>query len=622
MRQFTKGICAWALSLVLTFLPAAADAADNLRAELVTILEASAVKGAGIVVVEDGAPAVEMYWGMADIESGRAVDPETIFRAGSISKNVTSLLALRLIEADRLDANALVADLAPQIEIENRWQERAPVRVIHLLEHTAGLPGSTYREYAENAIDAAPQDYLDAIGRLRTRWPPGTLYSYSNAGHTVLARVLEVVTGRSFDDLAREEIFDPLGMQSASFLTYGDRPERISNSYSLNGQAQPSWEMLIRPSGALSAVPADLAKLVALYARGPTNDAHAFVSPAALARMRGSEASAIADAGAGDGAYGFGTFPFIVDGRTYHGHWGKTEGFRAILGYLPGTEKGFVIMLNVVDERAASALRAAIGAYLHREMPAPPVLDLRPFDPAAFEDKAGAYVLATHSQPLRAWLFKALDQRRISVSETGLVVTGQGPIAPPETTFRPAQGGGFAAENVPVATAAFFETDGKTYWIDRDAYVKVSGLEAMFRSAIIPAATLVSIAALLHSVVWGSMGLIGRGPSQQGLWVRSALLVSGLGFLITMALFVNYALLGDWSKLSLVGKPSVISISMAGASLAGVIGGLVAVAMTARKAVTEPSLFLIYAVPSSLTLAVFAVFWIGVGWFPLITWSW
>ena len=251
-----------------------------------------------------------------------------------------------------------------------------------------------------------------------------------------------------------------------------------------------------------------------------------------------------------------------------------------------------------------------------------PELERRSFDRDEYSDKAGAYMIATHDQPLRAWLFKALDQRQIRVADDGLVVSGAGMLAPPKVNFHAVEGGGFAAEGLPLATATFFEQDQKTYWVDGDAYVKVSGFEAWFRRAIIPAALFVSIAALLHSVVWGIMGLVGRGPTGQGLWVRSALLISGLGFLATIGLFLNFALLGDWATLSLVGQPSLVSGLIAISSVVAVIGGLAAIALTARKMLTEPSLFLVYAVPASLILGVFSVLWISVGWFPLVTWGW
>jgi len=593
-------------------------AQENIEADIVAILEDSAVTGAGVVIVEDGAPAIEVYWGIADTSTDRAVTAETLFRSGSISKNLTSLIAVRLAERGDLDLNGIVREIAPDIQIDNPWAETDPVRIVHLLEHTAGLPGSSYREYTENKANASPAEYVETVGELRLRWRPGTLYSYSNAGHTLLARVMEHAAGQSFDDLAQKLVFDPLNMTDASFLTYGNAPDRLARSYTMDGREEPVWEMLIRPSGSLVTTPRDLAKLVAVYA---SNDG-AFVSTDAISRMQRSEASAAADAGVGGGAYGFGTFAFQGDERIFRGHWGKTEGFRANMGYMPGTGAGFVIMLNTVDERAAAALRTRIGQYLAPRLGPQPIDASGDIDPTLLASAEGHYVIATHEQPMRAWVFKALDQRRITVANEGLQVVGKGMMAPPPRLYRPAASGGFIADGFPIATAASVELDGRQYWIEGDAYVRVSGLEAAFRRVIIPAALIVSLIAIVHAAIWGVMGLVGRGPRGDGLWIRAALLASGIGFIGTTALFVSYGLRSGWAGLSMIGQPTSASIAMALLSVVAVLGALAAAGLTARRVATAPNVFLVWAVPASLILTSFAALWIVVGWFPLVSWGW
>ncbi|MEM1104747.1 MAG: serine hydrolase domain-containing protein [Pseudomonadota bacterium] len=606
-----------AFSLTLA-LGARAQTAGDLETDLIAILEESAVVGAGIVVVQNGSPVVDLAWGMADLVSASPVTGDTVFRAGSISKNVTSLMAVRLVQQGTLNLNDLVADIAPDIQINNPWSETDPVRVVHLLEHTAGLPGSSYREYTENRPDASPADYLEAVGTLRLRWRPGTLYSYSNAGHTLLARVLEQATGRSFDDLAKSLVFDELDMQSASFLTYGAAPTRLSRSYAISGREEPTWEMLIRPSGSLTVTARDLAQLAALYA----NEGAGLVPAEAIDRMQRSEASSVSDAGVGRGAYGLGTFAFIPEGLVFRGHWGRTEGFRASMGYVPGTGAGFVILLNTADDRAAGLLRARIAQHLKQDLGASPLPERAEIDRGALETARGVYVIATHEQPMRAWLFKALDQRRITTAEDGLIVSGMGLRGPPARRFYPAAAGGYVAEGLPLATAALVTVDERQFWIDRDAYVKVSAAEAAFRRLSIPAMLGVSLIAVLHAAVWGLMGLLGRGPRGDGLWIRAALLASGLGFLATSGLFVSFGLLSGWAGLANIGQPTLVSITMAGGSILAVIGALTALGLTGRRLVQAPGVFLLWAGPASLVLSSVAVLWILVGWFPLVSWAW
>ncbi|MEO0881370.1 MAG: serine hydrolase domain-containing protein [Pseudomonadota bacterium] len=609
----------WIILWSVWFSPAVfAQSASDLESDLRSILESSRVTGAGIVIVEEGQPSIEVYWGLADRIAEIPVSAETVFRAGSISKSVTSTIAMRLAEDGRIDLDATVRSVAPEIDLHNPWAATDPVRIAHLMEHTAGLAGSSYREYSENMVDAPPEAYLDVVGALNVRWRPGTLYSYSNAGHTVLARVLEIASGQSFDDLAQTYVFDSLDMQSASFLTYGTAPDRVARSYTLDGRPEPVWEMLIRPSGSLMTTPRDLAKFVALHA----GDGGGLVSPEQLARMARSETSEAARQGAGAGAYGYGSFSFAAGDQVFRGHWGQTEGFRANMGYLPGKGAGFVFMLNAVDEQAASALRKRIADHFSATLGTPAMPNKAEPDPTVLSAAAGHYVLATHEQPMRDWLFKALDQRRIIATQEGLQVASSGLMGGWSQLYRPAADGGYMADGLPLATAVVADLDGRKYWIDGDGYVRVSGLEAAFRRLILPLALLISIAAILHGAVWGGLSLAGRGPSGDGLWIRAALLASGLGFLVTSALFARFGLLGSWAGLSEVGRPSLVSLCLMLFSVLAVLGAFAAAVLTGQRVFRQPGLFLIWAVPASLILLAFALLWVFSGWFPLISWVW
>ncbi|MEM7663454.1 MAG: serine hydrolase domain-containing protein [Pseudomonadota bacterium] len=608
-------IALWSIALLPLV---SAQSPTDLETDLEAILEDSQVTGAGIVIIENGEPSAEVYWGLADRATGTAVSADTIFRAGSISKSVTSTIAMLLAEEGRIDLEAPVRDVAPEIVLNNPWADTEPVRIAHLLEHTAGLAGSSYREYSENMPDAKPANYVETIGSFDVRWQPGTLYSYSNAGHTVLARVLEVATGESFDDLAENHVFGPLQMPGASFLTYGENPDQVAKSYTLSGEPEPVWEMLIRPSGSLLTTPRELAKFVAFHAGA----VEGIMSDEAIARMARSEMSEAARQGVGAGAYGFGSFSFAAGGQVFRGHWGQTEGFRANMGYLPGTGSGFVLMMNTVDEQAASAIRERIGSYFTEILgPAEPAKTTTP-NKQQLQDAAGHYILATHHQPMRDWLFKALEQRRITTTETGLQVSNTGLLGGSSRLYRPAASGGYVAEGFPLATAAIANIDGRHYWIDNEAYVRVSGLEAIFRRLVLPAALLVSIVSIVHGVVWGIALILGRGPSGDGLWIRSSLLISGFGFILTSSLFATFGLFGNWDDLSKIGQPSLVSLSVALGSLVAVIGAFAALGFSVRRAMTSPGGLLFWAFPASLILTTFAILWISAGWFPLISWSW
>ena len=131
--------------------------------------------------------------GMADPNTDREADENTYWRLGSITKSFVGLAALILQERGMLRLTDTVAALAPEIGIRNRWDNEAPVRLAHLLEHTAGFDDLRYKDYASN--DPTPLSLRQGIdhvgGSLYSRWPPGLHFSYSNAGPAVAAYIVQ-----------------------------------------------------------------------------------------------------------------------------------------------------------------------------------------------------------------------------------------------------------------------------------------------------------------------------------------------------------------------------------------------------------------------------------------------
>ena len=128
-------------------------------------------------------------------------------------------------EDDALDIEAPVSEVAPKVAIENRFSG-TPVTVLQVLQHTAGFDDMHFNEMY-NLDDAPDISLADVLARnpasRRVRWRPGTRMSYSNPGYGVAAYVLEQVTGRPYDRVIRERIFDPLGMRTSSFTLGGGR---------------------------------------------------------------------------------------------------------------------------------------------------------------------------------------------------------------------------------------------------------------------------------------------------------------------------------------------------------------------------------------------------------------
>lgn len=415
----------------------------ELRLAVQGVFTGAGVIGAAYAIVEDGSITALETLGHENIDKARPITTTTLFRVGSISKNVTSLMALALVEKDILDLEIPIGDVLPEAAAKNGWSGPKPVRLDQLLEHTSGLPGSSYAEYGADMGEMSPTEYVQAMyGRLRPRWMPGAYYSYANSGHTIAAAAMERITGLPFDRLVSEEVFKPLGMTSATFRWQDeDMRAAVSQSYDQSRQPAGHWHIPMRPSGSMMASIADMTRLAQFYATGGgAPSTRRIASPPLLKRMRVGRTSIHARNGYRL-SYGFGTFSFLAGGHFFSGHWGKTDGFLANLGYLPDQRSAFVLLSNTSDRRAMGKARELIASYLVRNMSpriAPPEIPVHQLD-----QLTGWYHAVTDDMTMWAWVSRLLSTTRIVKSGDALVAqsitapyTGQAFIATGPNSFR------------------------------------------------------------------------------------------------------------------------------------------------------------------------------------------
>ncbi|MEM6329338.1 MAG: serine hydrolase domain-containing protein [Planctomycetota bacterium] len=599
-------------------------ALDDLDQQLAATLEKHGVVGGAWVLIGPSGQQHLGFYGHTDRSRGTPVDAATRFRVGSVSKTLTALLAVCLHDQGRIDIDQPVRPLLPDGVVSNPWAASDPITLAQLLEHTAGLRGSSYRDYATEMPNATTAQFLQHTGELRVRWRPGAFFSYSNTGYGLAGAVLEAATGEAFDTLMQREVFEPLQIASGSFGAGGDAYESIATGHDARGYAQPPWAMPMRPAGGLVVAPADLAKVVRVFLdRGLLPGGGTFLPEALIDRTERAENSLIAAAGARPQADGLGQFGYVIGGRLYRGHWGKTSGFLTNFGYLPEHGGGFVLAINSDARGAMAECRAIIDRCLTQRLPLPP----RPAiaDAPAAADAVGSYVNATHDMPLRDWLFRAIDQKRIWVAADGrLLVRSAGPHGGSTDTYRPAAGGGLIADSVPVATAALVRERGATYWVDGDAYQKVTAVEATLRRWGLVAALFAAAATLLaQPAAWLYRRLRPSvGPTAGGL--ASACGIAGCSaaaaLLAVAFLFTRYGLLGSAADLRLLGRPSWVSIGLAVGSLVFVLAALLGAALALVLAWRSPSVAAAARLLVLLPGAGLAALWLASGWAPLRTW--
>ena len=175
--------------------------------------------GASVVVIRDGRVAFVKSYGLARVENGEPVTPESNFRLASLSKQFTATAVMILVADGKLRYDDALATVLPLSQLPA--YARA-VTVRQLLNHTSGLP-----DYEDFVPDSQTAQVHDAdiprliAGAAVPKFAPGTKYDYSNTGYGLLALIVEDASGMRFADFLRARIFAPLGMTNTVALEEG-----------------------------------------------------------------------------------------------------------------------------------------------------------------------------------------------------------------------------------------------------------------------------------------------------------------------------------------------------------------------------------------------------------------
>lgn len=256
--------------------PAHADTAqrvvrDGLGAQLnEMLLEAAKNDFSGAVIVETkGVVILSAGYGYANREAQTPFTPDTIAQIGSITKPMTAIAVLQLVEQGKLDFQATAKTYLP-----GAAEPAASATLHRLLTHTAGLADTCGDDFERRTAD----DLIHRCMAMPLANPAGA-YAYSNMGFSILAAIVEQVSGESWEDYLRTNVFLPLGMRSTGFTFPPSKPDAFATGY-LNGQPQgvisdriatlqgADWNL--RGNGGVQASAADMHRLyLGLIGRAP-----------------------------------------------------------------------------------------------------------------------------------------------------------------------------------------------------------------------------------------------------------------------------------------------------------------------------------------------------------------
>lgn len=346
--------------------------------------------GCTLGVYRDGGMAYARGYGMANLEYGIALAPRSVFHVASISKQFAAFAVELLVSEGRTSWDDDIRTYVPALP-----EYGAPITLRHLVHHTSGVRDQW------NLLSAAgwrwegdlvtQQDALDIIARQRAlNFPPGDEYLYSNSGFTLLAAVVQHVTGKTLRGFTTERIFAPLAMKSTHF--HDDHQMIVPDrAYGYRREDDDTWKISIPDFAIVGA--SSLFTTVEDFAKWDRNfREHLLGDDALFARLltRGIRNS-------GDTiGYAHGISVGTYRGQRTFGHGGADAGYRTQYLRFPDQDLGIAVFCNFAAAAPATYANRVADILLEEVLdPVPaepelPRIDLRRWGPT-FERVAGFY---------------------------------------------------------------------------------------------------------------------------------------------------------------------------------------------------------------------------------------
>ena len=311
-------------------------------------LEYYKVPGASVAVVENGRIVFAKGYGWADVEKKRPMTPDTLMLAGSVSKPVTAIAAIDLVERGKLPLDADVNTLLRSWQLpSNELTQKTPVTLRQLFSHSAGTTVHGFPGYKRDEQIPTTLQILDGVApantpAVRVDLAPNTKFRYSGGGTTIAQLALAETAGESFPSLMRRLVLAPLGMRRSTYENPlpASKHARAAKGYRASGRLIPGgWHVYPEMAAAgLWTTPSELARVAIEFgdalAGRPTRVLS--IDGARLMLTPRFEVSPTNDIGIG----------WFLDDRGTFGHDGSDEGFITRFVATKDGSRAFVLMVN------------------------------------------------------------------------------------------------------------------------------------------------------------------------------------------------------------------------------------------------------------------------------------
>lgn len=384
----------------------------QLSARLTDLTRRYDVPGAALAVLTGG-EVVEAACGVLNLDTAVEVTPDSLFQIGSITKSYTATLVMRLVEEGLLALDQPIISYLPEFQVGDPDVTKL-VTVRHLLSHTSGIDGDHFHDTGRG--DDCLEQYVESCAQLAQNHPLGATMSYCNSGYCILGRLIEKVTGQTWDAALRERLLEPLGVTHS--VTLPEETLRFRTAIGHVGEpSEPQkvasvWGLMrsCGPAGLICAAAADVIAFARLHLDdGVAGDGTRLLSSATVAAMREPQVR-VPDRWTLGEHWGLGWILFGWEHDVF-GHDGNTIGQSAYLRIVPEAGVAFALLTNggksgdMADELGRGLLAEHADVHVP-QLPQPPEEPVT-FDPAGY---VGTYE-------------RASSRIEISAGEGGLDVT-------------------------------------------------------------------------------------------------------------------------------------------------------------------------------------------------------
>lgn len=336
-----------------------------------------------VAVFKDSEIAFSKGFGFADLENEVPAGPETVYRIGSVTKPITAIAVLQLVEQRKVALDDDITEFLPDYPTNGKR-----VTVHNLLTHTSGIASYTDIQPRGNRdswkFDQTHESMLDVFETAPYDFEPGTGFYYSNSGYYLLGMIIEHVSGQTYEDYVKQHVFDPAGMTNSCYDGHQKLIPHRASGYMLseNGEfVNADYLSMTIPfsSGALCSTAGDLMKLYEALSRGE------LLKPETFELMK----SPIVLSSGEESNYTLGLMRSSLGGQLQMAHPGGIDGFTSFFAFYPEFDVAVAVLTNVMLDGVPDHVgRRVIQAEL--DLPIRP-LEHQPLDDEALAAYTGTY---------------------------------------------------------------------------------------------------------------------------------------------------------------------------------------------------------------------------------------